>query len=424
MSARRWPRAVAGLWPWRSRLRRGAPPCDGRKAAIPSGECPPILPLDEVSTGMRGTAVSVTQGRTLSTFGAEVLGILRTRSARGATSSSSTSPGRRHRCRRAVGRRVGSPVFLRTGSGESSGGRDRLRARRRRLDAGRPDSRRGHGAAARHRERLCPDDREGSEGARSAHGRASGLSVTQTATISRLKTPLSVGADGQGHQMQAIDRQGLPFIAYMGSSAPADPPPPSGSLRAGDSFAAAMSVGTSVAGIGTTVRLRREGRRLRAPVQLDGRHHRHRNHRTIRSSRIRSSAATSSPTSPSVGTLAGPPGRDRRRARHRAGRLPRHVHRDRPRPGRTARESRRSSPASCLSSRSRTSSRTSTSPSTGSARAARDRLHDPRHARRRRKLGAHALDACASSSTSPSTRSSRSPSRPRYCRRSRARRSR
>ena len=57
MSARRWPRAVAGLLALAIAVRGvGRRPCDGRKAAIPTGECPPILPLDEVSAGMRGTA--------------------------------------------------------------------------------------------------------------------------------------------------------------------------------------------------------------------------------------------------------------------------------------------------------------------------------------------------------------------------------
>ncbi len=52
----------------------------------------------------------------------------------------------------------------------------------------------------------------------------------------------------------AIDRQGLPFIAYMGSSASTSPPPsPPATLRAGDTFVAAMSTGdVTVAGVGTT----------------------------------------------------------------------------------------------------------------------------------------------------------------------------
>ncbi|MGH3705918.1 MAG: hypothetical protein ACRDT9_14885, partial [Agromyces sp.] len=83
-----------------------------------------------------------------------------------------------------------------------------------------------------------------------------GRSITQTGTMTRLRTPLSAsGLTDRGlRRMQAaIDRQGLPFVAYMGSSAPIAPPPSSGRLRAGDSFAAAMSVGdVTVAGVGTT----------------------------------------------------------------------------------------------------------------------------------------------------------------------------
>ena len=85
---------------------------------------------------------------------------------------------------------------------------------------------------------------------------ASGLSIAQTGTMTRLKTPLSAsGVTDRGlRQIQAaIDRQGLPFIPYMGGSASNNPQNPPGSLRAGDSFAAAMSLGDiTVAGIGTT----------------------------------------------------------------------------------------------------------------------------------------------------------------------------
>jgi hypothetical protein len=86
---------------------------------------------------------------------------------------------------------------------------------------------------------------------------ASGLSITQTAALTRLKTPLSASGltdRGLRTMQRAIDRQGLPFIPYMGSSASNNPPPtPPAGLRAGDSFAAAMSVGDiTVAGIGTT----------------------------------------------------------------------------------------------------------------------------------------------------------------------------
>jgi hypothetical protein len=85
---------------------------------------------------------------------------------------------------------------------------------------------------------------------------ATGLSLTQTATMTRLRTPLSASGltdRGLRHMQRAIERQGLPFVPFMGSSASNNPPPPTASLRAGDSFAAAMSLGdVTVAGIGTT----------------------------------------------------------------------------------------------------------------------------------------------------------------------------
>ena len=45
--------------------------------------------------------------------------------------------------------------------------------------------------------------------------------------MSRLKTPLSASGltdRGLRHMQDAIDRQGLPFITYMGSSASNNPP--------------------------------------------------------------------------------------------------------------------------------------------------------------------------------------------------------
>jgi hypothetical protein len=258
MSARRWPRAVAGLLALAIAVAAwGAAPATGAKAAIPSGECPPILPLDEVSTGMRGTAVSVTKGRTLSTFGAEVLGILR----------DGVGPGRDIIIVDLSGPVVtaagglwagasGSPVFLRTGSGESLAGAIAYGL------AGGGSTLAGLTPAEDMEQLLdiesasVPATVKVPRALAARMAEAAGLSVTQTATISRLKTPLSAsGLTDRGlREMQAaIDRQGLPFIAYAGSSAPADLPPPSGSLRAGDSFAAAMSVGdVTVAGIGTT----------------------------------------------------------------------------------------------------------------------------------------------------------------------------
>jgi hypothetical protein len=85
---------------------------------------------------------------------------------------------------------------------------------------------------------------------------ASGLSIAQLGSLTRLKTPLSASGlteRGLRRMQQAIDRQSLPFFAHMGSSASENPPNPTGMLRAGDSFAAALSVGdVTVAGVGTT----------------------------------------------------------------------------------------------------------------------------------------------------------------------------
>jgi len=226
-----------------------------------TGECPSILPLDRVTTGMQGTALSVTRGRTLSTFSAEVLGILR----------DAVGPGRDIIVVDLSGSAVsaagglwagasGSPVFFRdprtwefklagaiayglAGGGSTLAGLTPAEDMDALLDLGedvRP-------AAARIR--VPP-------GLAARMAAASGLSVTQTASLTRLKTPLSAsGLTDRGlRQLQAaIDRQGLPFIPYMGSSASNNPQNPPGRLRAGDSFAAAMSLGdVTVAGIGTT----------------------------------------------------------------------------------------------------------------------------------------------------------------------------
>jgi hypothetical protein len=80
MHGTRAPRAIAGLLVLLVAVAAwGVAPATGATTSPEAltGECPTIMPLDQVSTGMRGTAVSVTRGRTLSTFDAEVLGVLR-----------------------------------------------------------------------------------------------------------------------------------------------------------------------------------------------------------------------------------------------------------------------------------------------------------------------------------------------------------
>jgi hypothetical protein len=217
------------------------------------------LPLDQVTTGMKGTALSVTSGRTLSTMSAEVLGILR----------NAVGPGRDIIIIDLSGPTVtaagglwagasGSPVFFR------SGGQDKLAGAIAYGLAGGGSTLAGLTPAQDMKDLLGPGADAASAaavlkiptGLAARMAAASGLSIAQTGTLSRLKTPLSAsGLTDRGlRQMQAaIDRQGLPFIPYMGGSASNNPANPPGRLRAGDSFAAAMSLGdVTVAGIGTT----------------------------------------------------------------------------------------------------------------------------------------------------------------------------
>ena len=260
MTVRRGPRAVAGLLALAvAVVAWGAAPATGAAKRSVAAECPDVLPLDQVSTGMRGTAVSVISGRTLSSFSAEVLGVLR----------DAVGPGRDIIIVDLSGSAVdsagglwagasGSPVFFR------SSGVDRLGGAIAYGLAGGGSTLAGL-TPAEDMAHLLEIGAGGSAGSTSIEvprglaarmAEAAGLSITQTATLTRLKTPLSAsGLNDRGLQfMQSeIDRQGLPFITYMGSSASSNPPSPPGTLRAGDSFAAAMSLGDiTVAGIGTT----------------------------------------------------------------------------------------------------------------------------------------------------------------------------
>jgi hypothetical protein len=259
MTGRRGPRAVAGLMALAIAVAAwGVAPASGSAPGSLTTECPSVLPLDQAATGMKGTAVSVIRGRTLSTFGAEVLGILR----------DAVGPGRDIIIVNLSGSAVessgglwagasGSPVFFR------SGGSDRLAGAIAYGLAGGGSTLAGLTPAQDMMDLLSiGEDVAGATSVRVPNAlaarmaAATGLSITQTATLTRLKTPLSASGltdRGLRHMQRAIDLQGLPFITYMGSSASDNPPTPPGGLRAGDSFAAAMSLGDiTVAGIGTT----------------------------------------------------------------------------------------------------------------------------------------------------------------------------
>ncbi|MGH3029771.1 MAG: hypothetical protein ACRDNE_03220, partial [Gaiellaceae bacterium] len=85
---------------------------------------------------------------------------------------------------------------------------------------------------------------------------SAGISVAQVSSFVRLKTPLSIsGLNDRGLRrvQQAIDRQDLPFVPFVGSSVSAESSGPPAELGPGDSFAAAISLGdVTAAGIGTT----------------------------------------------------------------------------------------------------------------------------------------------------------------------------
>jgi hypothetical protein len=238
----------------------GVAPATANPVPALQAECPTIMPLSSVRTGMRGTAISVVQGRNPVAFSAEVLGILR----------DAVGPGRDLIIADLSGPAVtnagglwagasGSPVFFR------EGGQDKLAGAIAYGFAGGGSTLAGLTPAEDMNELL----QGGGTGAAASSVRvptalaqaisqATGLSVAQLSVLDRLRTPLTAsGLNDRGLRLmqQAIDRQSLPFIAYKGSSSRNPPPPPNPptGLRAGDSFAAALSLGdVTVAGVGTT----------------------------------------------------------------------------------------------------------------------------------------------------------------------------
>jgi hypothetical protein len=241
-------------------LALGAAPAPANPVPDLQRECPEIMPLESVRAGMRGTAISVVRGRNPVAFGAEVLGILR----------DAVGPGRDLIIVELSGNAVveagglwagasGSPVFLREGGKDKvagaiayglAGGASVLAGLTPAEDMN--ELLQGGGG-----DELAGTVRVPSSLARRISG-ATGLSVAQVSAFERLRIPLSAsGLNDRGlrRMQQAIDRQGLPFIAYKGSSSNNPPPPPNPptGLRAGDSFAAALSLGdVTVAGVGTT----------------------------------------------------------------------------------------------------------------------------------------------------------------------------
>ncbi len=261
----RTPRTIAGVFALAIAVAAvGVAPATGTTSISGplTGECPSIMPLTDVSTGMRGTAVSVVRGRTLSTFGAEVLGVLR----------DGVGPGRDIIIVNLTGSVVtqagglwagasGSPVYVR----DPQTGKDKLAGAIAYGLAGGGSTLAGLTPAADMNALLSlgADLGSASQAVKvpvrlaSKIAAETGLSMAQLSAFTRLKTPVSASGltdRGLAQMQKAIDRQGLPFIPYMGSSSSSTPPPsPPGPLRAGDTFAAAMSLGDiTVAGVGTT----------------------------------------------------------------------------------------------------------------------------------------------------------------------------
>ncbi|MGH3040214.1 MAG: hypothetical protein ACRDNG_00445, partial [Gaiellaceae bacterium] len=72
MTGTRGPRTVAGLLALAIAVAAwGAAPATGSTPGSLTDECPTVLPLEQVTTGMKGTALSVTRGRALSTMSVE-----------------------------------------------------------------------------------------------------------------------------------------------------------------------------------------------------------------------------------------------------------------------------------------------------------------------------------------------------------------
>jgi hypothetical protein len=244
----------------------GGPGAETAVAALESvpGECPPAMPVDEVTRGMTGTGLSVTQGRDPEAFDVEVLGVLR----------DAVGPGRDIIVVNLSGPVIdaagglwfgasGSPVYVPdpvtleqelvgavayglAGGGSTLAGLTPAEDMLDLLDPGAGLAARSSGADRIRLPRAL---------ALRAAARA-GQSVAQVSSFVRLKTPLSIsGLNDRGLRrvQRAVNRQALPLLPFAGSSASAAPSGPPAELGAGDSFAAAISLGDiTAAGIGTT----------------------------------------------------------------------------------------------------------------------------------------------------------------------------
>jgi hypothetical protein len=235
------------------------------KAAVPiedlPGECPPVMALADVARGMTGTGLSVVQGTEPETFDVEVLGVL----------TDAVGPGRDIIIVNLSGPVIdnagglwfgasGSPVYVEQDGEQKlvgavayglAGGQSSLAGLTPAEDMVALFDPSGGGDLAPEGQTLRVPRALAARMAAKA-----GLSVTEVGGLIRLKTPLSIsGLNDRGLRRveTAIKRQSLPLFAYAGASASAEDAGVTTELGAGDSFAAALSLGdVTAAAIGTT----------------------------------------------------------------------------------------------------------------------------------------------------------------------------
>lgn len=244
----------------------GATPTgEAAPAAAPlPGECPPVMPVEEVEAGMTGTGLSVVQGRDPAKFKVDVLGVLQ----------DGIAPGRDMIVVNLSGPVIdaagglwfgasGSPVYLRNPDsrklelagavafglafGQSSlAGLTPAEDMVDLLDAGA-----GGAALAETRESVRIP-----RGLAARMATTAGLSTAAVSGLTRLKAPLSISGlnDRALKRVQAaLDRQNLPFVPYAGASVSTADSGESAGLGPGDSIAAALSLGdVTAAAVGTT----------------------------------------------------------------------------------------------------------------------------------------------------------------------------
>lgn len=231
-----------------------AAPAAGQTAA--PADCPQPVPASEVQRGLRGTGYTVVSGREPEPFSVEVLGVLNDALGPGRDMivADVTSPAIEEAGGIWAGM-SGSPVYVDTrllgavayGLSEDDSTIAGITPAQDMLDLLSYPSRLAapEPAPSQRTIALTPTLRKRI---------ADGGSSSGDGTLRALRVPLSISG-GRGSQLvrPAIRREGLPYIAYNGSSASSDVAATAANLQPGDSFAGTFSYGDiTVAEIGTT----------------------------------------------------------------------------------------------------------------------------------------------------------------------------